>query len=143
MRIIHDYTSRIKGSSTTLSLEILSAESGLGSLQEAAFFFRVYPFIRSYDIGKCYQQERSIGRFVYVSLNIWFDDIEHQTGPYVLARESFSFGNPVSGLIIEILIYSLVEKELVNEELKELISAARYADNLNPGAATLKSWMIF
>ena len=41
VRLIHDYTSRIRGSSTTLSPEILSAESGLGSLQEAAFSFRI------------------------------------------------------------------------------------------------------
>ena len=76
VRLIHDYTSRISSAQTTLSLEILSAESGLGNLAEAAFSFRIFTFIRSYDIGKCYQQIRSVGKFVWASLNIWFKDIE-------------------------------------------------------------------
>ena len=70
VRLIHDYTSRIASASTTLSLEILSAESGLGSLAEASFSFRMFPFIRSYDISKCYQQIHSVGRFVWASLNM-------------------------------------------------------------------------
>ena len=44
-RIIHDFTKRIPGSGTTLSLEILSSENVLGSLVEAAFSFWIYPFI--------------------------------------------------------------------------------------------------
>ena len=123
---------RIPGSGTTLSLEILSAENGLGSLVEAAFSFRIYPYIRSYDISKCYQQVRSAGKFIFSSLNIWFNDIENQKDPVVLARESLSFGNPVSGTIIELLIYVFVY-EFDTDKMKEVISAARYSDNLNPG----------
>ena len=74
--LIHNYTSRISSAQTTLSLEILSAESGLGNLAEAAFSFRIFTFKRSYDIGKCYQQIHSVGRFVWVSLNIWFENVE-------------------------------------------------------------------
>ena len=47
VRIIRDYTTRISSASTTLSLEILSAGSGLGSLANAAFSFRIFTFIRS------------------------------------------------------------------------------------------------
>ena len=74
VRLIHECTSRIVSASTTLSLEILSAESGLCGLAEVSFSFRIFTFIRSYDISKCYQQIRSVGRFVWASLNIWFED---------------------------------------------------------------------
>ena len=41
------------------------------------------------------------------------------------------FGNPVSGLIVELLIYVFVDRELKDEKLKELISSSRYSDNIN------------
>ena len=129
--MIHDYTSCIASASTTLSLEILSAESGLGSLAEVSFFFRMFPFIRSYDIIKCYQQIHSVGRFVWPSLNLWFEDLEKMERPYVLVRESLSFCNLVSGLIVELLIYIYVDPKLKEEELQELLSSSRYSDNVN------------
>ena len=49
----------------------------------------------------------------------------------MIARESLSFGNPVSGLIVELLIYTHVDKELKEERLKEMISSGRYSDNIN------------
>ena len=134
--VVHDYTQKIKKFRTTLSLEILSCEHGLGNLAEASFSFRAYTFIRSLDIGKCYQTVRSVGKFVLISLNIWFQDIINQLGPQVIARETLSFGNPISGFCIEMAIYYYIEKELTDNRLKEIISGNRYSDNLNIG--TLK-----
>ena len=72
VRLIHDYTREVK--KTTLSLEILSAENGLGSLAEAAFSLRLHPYVRSLDISKCYTNVRVTGNFRWVSLNIYFND---------------------------------------------------------------------
>ena len=138
VRVIHDYTSCIPSAITTLSLEILSAYSGLGILAEAAFNFRMSPFIKSYDISCCYQQIRSVGRFVFISLNNWFDDVETLTGPFVHARESLSFGNPILGLVVELLIYNFVDRDLQEADLQELLSSSRYSDNVNVGAVSVE-----
>ena len=53
---------------------------------------------------------------------------------FILACESLSFGNPVSGLIVELLIYVFVDREFKDERLKELISSSRYSDNINVGS---------
>ena len=51
----------------------------------------------------------------------------------MLARESLSFGNPVSGLVVELLIYQFVDKELEEVDLQELLSSSCYSDNTNVG----------
>ena len=55
-----------------------------------------------------------------------------------MARESLSFGNPVAGLIIELVIYKYIDPEFASEMVKEVISAARYSDNINPGGFTME-----
>ena len=77
---------------------------------------------------------------MYVSLNIWFDDLKDFEGPFVLARETLSFGNPVSGLVVELLIYTHVYKELKEERLKEMISSSRYSDNINVVSLSAKEF---
>ena len=54
----------------------------------------------------------------------------------MLARESLSFGNPVSGFIVELLIYQYVDKELQEVDLQELLSSSCYSDNINVGGMT-------
>ena len=56
------------------------------------------------------------------------------SGPFVLARESLSFGNPVSGLVVELLIYNYVDRDLEDADLQELLSSSRYSDNINVGS---------
>ena len=58
-RLIYNFTRMVKGS--TLSLEILSGENGLGNLSECGFSFRVATFVRSFDISECYTQVRTSG----------------------------------------------------------------------------------
>ena len=61
VRLLQYYTEKIR--KTPLSLEILSAENGLGSLVECAFSLRVHPYVRSLDFSKCYTNVRTIGLF--------------------------------------------------------------------------------
>ena len=67
---------------------------------------------RSFNISRCYQQVHSIGKFIWASLNIWFRDVAKQKDPIVIVRESLSYGNPVAGLIIELVCNSFIDKEL-------------------------------
>ena len=82
----------------TLSLDILSAENGLGSLVECAFSLWVHPYVRSLDISKCYTNVKSTGKFNWASLNIHFEEMAEGKfrKPEVIMREPLSFGNPVS-----------------------------------------------
>ena len=137
VRLIHDMTQKLPKLNSTLSLEILSADSGLGNLQEAAFSVRIHPFVRSFDISRCYQQVRSEGKYVMAFLGVWFENCEPQEGPFVLARESLAFGNRVLGLAIEILIYSYVDADLKDPKYQELLSSCRYSDNINVGAMSM------
>ena len=134
VRGIHYYTSRIASANRTPSFEIISTDSGLDSLAEAAFSFRISPFKKSFDISKCYQQIHSVGRFVYASLNVWFEIMENLLRPFVLARESLSFRDPISSLVVELLIYQFVDRDLQEADLQELLSSSCYSDNINVGA---------
>ena len=125
VRLIHDFTREVHG--TTLSLEILSGDNGLGSLVEAGFSFRIHTFIRSYDIAKCYTQIAVEGPFLWASLNIWFEDVLKQKGPMVVIREALSFGNPAAGLIVELLVYLFIDSEIEEEDVRDLISSSRYS----------------
>ena len=111
----------------------MSAENGLGSLAECAFSLKMHPFVRSLDISKCYTNVRTIGEFNWVSLNIYFNDVANGQfkEPIVVMRETLSFGNPVSGLIIEIICYAYIDPEIQDQDIKDLISASRYSDNMN------------
>ena len=53
--------------------------------------------------------------------------------PFVLARESLSFRNPVSCLIVELFKYMHVNPELKEGELQELLSSYHNRDNINVG----------
>ena len=53
-RLIHDFTSKV--GSTTLSLEVLTLDKTLGNMGEAALSFRLFKYIRTFDIEKCYTQ---------------------------------------------------------------------------------------
>ena len=46
-------------------------------------------------------------------------------------REILSFGNRVSGLIIKIICYLYIDAEIQDPEIKDLISASWYSDNVN------------
>ena len=74
-RLIHDFTSKV--GSTTLSLEVLTLDKTLGNMGEAALSFRLFKYIRTFDIAKCYTQIHLTGPFLWCSLNIWFDDVPH------------------------------------------------------------------
>ena len=96
----------VKGS--TLSLEILSGENGLGNLSECGFTFRLAPFVSSFAISKCYTQVRTAGDCLYASLNIWFEEMTTFKNSVVVIRDSLRFGNPVAGLVVEIICYSIL-----------------------------------
>ena len=93
----------------------------------------MHPFVRSLDISKCYTNVRTVGEFNWVLLNIHFDDMSDGKfkEPIVVMRETLSFGNPVSGLIIEIICYAYIDPEIQDQDIKDLISASRYSDNMN------------
>ena len=99
---------------TTLSLEILSAENGLGSLVECAFFLQAHQYVRSLDISKCYTNVCITGKSYWASLNIHFNDMTEGKfkEPEVIMRESLGFGNPVSGLIKEIICYLYIDADI-------------------------------
>ena len=44
--------------------------------------------------------------------------------PQVIMRETPSFGNPVRGLIIEIICYMFIDPEVQDPEIKDLISCS-------------------
>ena len=76
--VFHDFTRMVKGS--TLTLDILSGETGPGSLSEWVSF-RMVPYVRSFDMPKCYSQGKTAGDFMYASLNICFEDIVNLKKP--------------------------------------------------------------
>ena len=57
----------------------------------------------------------------WASLNIHFNDIGKFKEPEVIMRETLSFGNPVSGLIIKIICYLYIDAEIQDPEIKDLI----------------------
>ena len=69
----------------------------------------------------------------WVFLNLYFNDATEGKfqEPIIIMRETLSFGNPVSGLIIEIICYMFVDPEIEDQDIRDLISASRYSDNLN------------
>ena len=55
----------------------------------------------------------------------------------MLASKSLSIGNPCSGLVIELAIYTYVDEDLKEDKLKEALSSSRYTDNINLGSNIL------
>ena len=90
VRLIHDFTAQVKG--TTLSLEILILDNTLGNMSEAALSFRLFYYIRAYDIKTFYTQFTLVGKFVYCTLNVWFHDVRKLEDLFILLRSSMPFG---------------------------------------------------
>ena len=106
----------VKGSN--LSLEILPGENDLVSLSKCEFSFKMAPYVRSLDIRKCYTQVRTAGDFLYASLNIWFEDMATFKKPVVVLRDSLSLGNPVAGLIVEIICFLHFDPEIRKKKIQ-------------------------
>ena len=49
----------------------------------------------------------------------------------MVLRDLLSFGNPVTGFIVEIICYLYVDFEIKKKKVKELIASSRYSDNVN------------
>ena len=87
--VFHDFTRMVKGS--TLTLDILSGETGPGSLSEWVSF-RMVPYVRSFDMPKCYLQGKTAGDFMYASLNICFEDIVNLKKPQSFLKTPAALG---------------------------------------------------
>ena len=75
---------------------------------------------------------KSTGKFNWASLNIHFEDMAEGKfrKPEVIMRESISFRKPVSGFIIEIICYMYIDAEIQDPNIKDLISASHFSDNV-------------
>ena len=88
-RLIYNFTSKV--GSSTLSLEVLTLDKTLGNMSEAALSFRLFKYIRTFDIAKCYTQIVLAGDFVWCSLKIWCEDLLHCKKNSYLCQASDGF----------------------------------------------------
>ena len=70
------------------------------------------PYVRSFDISKCYTKARTAGDFLFASINIWFEDMINFIKPLIVLRDFLGPKNPVAGLIVEIIFFLYVDPEI-------------------------------
>ena len=105
-RLIHDFTCNIK--QTTLSLELLTSEQCIGSLAEAQISFRMFHHIKCLDIARCYSQIELTGLFLYLSLNVWFQDIPTCQKPTIYLRRGMPYGFSPASQVLELAMFKYI-----------------------------------
>ena len=82
------------------------------------------------DIARCYSQIELAGAFLYLSLNIWFDDIPTCEKPTIYLRQAMSYGFSPASQVLELGIFKYIFSQVSDKHLKIIIDMSRYADNL-------------
>ena len=134
-RLIQDFTSKI--GSTTLSLGVLTLDKTLGNMGEAALSFRLFKYIRTFDIAKCFTQIHLTGPFLWCSLNIWFDDLPHCKEPVIYKRPAMAFGFPNASTVLELSIFKFIYEQITDQEIRVIIDLGRFSDNVNVNATNI------
>ena len=67
---------------------------------------------------------------MYVTLNIWFENIETREGPYILIQASMPFGFTAAPGVVELSIFKFIWKKARDHEIRTILDNGRFADNV-------------
>ena len=110
-RIAVDGSQKIAGLEATVSTLIESLDNSVGNMLHAITSLRMFWYVFSADVKKCYHQIEVHGALRNLSLIAWYDNLVERKNPVVIMKKFMQFGFNCANGALEMTIAKYCRSE--------------------------------